>query len=166
MMELFDSIAGGVGRLAKGLGWSRIILIIALALAVGWGKRVDHLRAGWRTQTLTITAAIGEASGNPKLKPGKAAAAAQRLGIDLMQCRENNRTLEEGIGRQNRAVEAAKQTSDARVSRVQQRLTLADGERDEAVRRADRLLHGRTAPDGDVIAACAAADKLILETIR
>lgn len=161
-----NALAAGALEIIGKVGWMKILLIIALAGSLAWGKRVDHLRAGYREQSLSITDAVGKAAGIKNLKPDKAAAAALRLGVDLSQCRSNNQTLEAGIGRQNDAVDRAHKDSSARVSRVEHRLTLADGERDEAVRRANQLLHGRTATAGDKIAACEAADKLILETIR
>lgn len=48
--------------------------IAAVLLLAAWAFRVDHLRAGWKTkyetETYEVTARIGNAIGNPKLRWG------------------------------------------------------------------------------------------------
>ena len=55
--------------------WGTIGLGIALVVALGWGARVDHLRAGWadkystlNNQVQTVVIATQQATNNPKLK--------------------------------------------------------------------------------------------------
>lgn len=141
---------------AIGLG-----LMIAVAAFAVWAFRVDHLRAGWKTKTETITSAVGTAIGNPHLKPEDAPAAVNLLATNLRTCRTNNASLEAGISDQNAALEAMRRDGAARLAALDQVASQARADAQTARQRADAILAHRGTGNH-----CADADALILENAQ
>lgn len=85
--------------------WLRLGFALALALALAWGARVDHLRGRWQGKYQTLSGDAGElltelrlAAEQPRLRWADAPAAARALG-------NSRRVLRVAITTQNAAID-------------------------------------------------------------
>lgn len=56
--------------------------VLLIGLVLGWGVRVNHLRASWQEKTTTLVAVTAEVAGVPKLKVKDAPGAIRQIGHD------------------------------------------------------------------------------------
>jgi hypothetical protein len=80
---------------------------------------------------------------------------------DLAQCHANVVELQQATARQNTAVEDLARQGQEREAAAQRAADLAQSDRATAERRVTEILAAKAGPD-----RCAAADRLILETVR
>lgn len=114
-------------------GYLTIGAALALALALAWGLRVDHLRAGYKSalETLrgeahTVVLAVRQASGNDKVEWSNAAGQVIALG-------ESNQALRLSIAAQNERLDEL--AADAVRAKAEARELKAIADRAEAQRR-------------------------------
>jgi hypothetical protein len=136
--------------------WLKFTFGLALALALAWGARVDHLRAGWRAKYETLSGEAGELLGEvrtateqPRLKWADAPAATRALG-------NSRRVLRVAITTQNAAIDA--QAREALALRAEAEQLQAIARRAEAQRRTAVLrleeLAARPGADPATLAGC------------
>ena len=134
---------------------------IGFALLLAWALRLDHLRAGWKRQTETITSAVATAADLRALAPADAPRVVAQLAGNLRTCRENGARLENSVAAQNVAVDALQRDGAARIAALDRTAAAARQAAQTAQTRANAIIAHRGTGDH-----CADAEALIRENVQ
>ena len=107
MSIITEAAEDAVAAAVPGLGWAKLALrfapYIAIALVLGWGVRVDHLRGGYKAQIEVIRQAVGAAVGTD-IKADQIVPGVTRVTVDRDQYQRERDNARDVVLRQSESI--------------------------------------------------------------